>query len=178
MKNGWIIAGIVVGVTSLILYFYNRLVSSRQNVREAWSGIDVQLRRRHDLIPNLVEVVKGYAKHEEQLFKQIAETRAKALSFSSSNVDSLAKVEEQLGKSVKSLFAVAEAYPELKANENFLKLQTGLSETEDQIASARRIYNSNVADYNTHIGVFPANIVARLFHFSEARFFQVSPEEK
>lgn len=159
-------------------YFYNKLVSSRQNVREAWSGIDVQLKRRHDLIPNLVQTVQGYAKHEEQLFNDITEERAKALSLSGSNMSRLAEIEDELGKSIKSLLAVAEAYPDLKANENFLKLQTELSETEDQIASARRIYNSNVADYNTLIGVFPVNIIAGIFHFSESAFFQTPPDEK
>jgi LemA protein len=156
----------------LTLYFYNKIVSSKQNVHEAWAGIDVQLKRRHDLIPNLVQVVQEYATHEKQLFTTIAEERQKALLLSEPNISKLSQIEEEINKSVRSIFAVAEAYPELKANENFLKLQTELTETEDQIASARRIYNSNVADYNTLISIFPSNIVAGVSHFSPLPFFQ------
>src|SRR3989344_9035637 len=138
---------IILFIILLCIYFYNRLISSKQNVHEAWSGIDVQLKRRHDLIPNLVQAVQGYAKHEEQLFKHIAEERSKALALPQSDVSELSRVEKEIAIYLRSILAIAESYPQLKANENFLKLQTELTETEDQIASARRIYNSNVADY-------------------------------
>lgn len=168
------IYAIVSGVVFVLLYiyFYNRLTSAKQNVHEAWSGIDVQLKRRHDLIPNLVENVGGYAKHEDKLFKQITEERSKALSLSKSDIVGLAAIEVEIDAAIKAIFAVAEAYPDLKANENFLKLQAQLEQTEDQIASARRIYNSNVADYNTLINSFPVNITARINHFSTLPFFQ------
>src|SRR3989344_4775385 len=159
-------------VILLSLYFYNRLVASQQNVLEAWAGIDVQLKRRHDLIPNLVQVVQEYAKHEGQLFKHIAEERSKALELPQSDVSELSRVEKEIAIYLRSILAIAESYPQLKANENFLKLQTELTETEDQIASARRIYNSNVADYNTFISTFPGNIVAGVVHFSPLPFFQ------
>lgn len=169
----YIIVGILVLLLFFIpLYFYNKLISSKQNVKEAWSGIDIQLNRRHDLIPNLVRVVKQYTKHEDELFKHVTEERSKALSVSPSDTSGLSVVEKELDKSVRSLIAVAENYPDLKANENFLKLQTELSETEDQIASSRRIYNSNVADYNTLVGIFPANIIASMNNFQPAPFFQ------
>ena len=162
----------VVIIILLYIYFYNKLISAKQNAHEAWSGIDVQLKRRHELIPNLVNVVQGYAKHEEKLFKQITEERAKALSLPKSDVKGLSGVEKEIDTTLRSILAVAEAYPDLKANENFLKLQSQLAETEDQIASARRIYNSNAADYNTLINSFPVNIVAGLSNFSPLAYFQ------
>jgi len=162
----------LIGIVLIYIYFYNRLISAKQNAHEAWSGIDVQLKRRHDLIPNLVNVVQGYAKHEEKLFKEIAEERTKALSLPKSDVKGLSGIEKEIDTSLHSILAIAEAYPDLKANEQFLKLQVQLTETEDQIASARRIYNSNTADYNTLINSFPANITAGLSNFSPLTYFQ------
>lgn len=162
----------LVGIVLVYIYFYNRLISAKQNAHEAWSGIDVQLKRRHDLIPNLVQVVKGYAKHEEKLFRQITEERTKALSLPKSDVKGISSVEKEIDSTLRSILAIAEAYPDLKANENFLKLQSQLAETEDQIASARRIYNSNTADYNTLINSFPVNIIAGLSNLSALPFFQ------
>lgn len=165
---------IIAIIVLLALYFYNRLVSVKQNVYQAWAGIDVQLKRRHDLIPNLVQVVQGYAKHEEQLLKHVTVERSRALSLTQSDILKLSRVEKEINASLHSILLLAESYPQLKANENFLKLQTDLTETEDQIASARRIYNSNVADYNTLIISFPVNIIATLGHFSPMPFFQLT----
>ena len=162
----------VVIIILLYIYFYNKLISAKQNAHEAWSGIDVQLKRRHELIPNLVNVVQGYAKHEEKLFIQITEERAKALSLPKSDIKGLSGIEKEIDTSLHSILAIAEAYPDLKANENFLKLQSQLAETEDQIASARRIYNSNAADYNILINSFPVNITAGLSNFSQLPYFQ------
>ncbi len=171
---------IVLGLLSgfFVVFNYNKLVSSKQNVKEAWSGIDVQLKRRHDLIPNVVETVKGYAAHETALFNHIAEERTKALAFKGDDRKAIAAVETEITQSMKSLFAVAEAYPELKANENFLSLQQQLGETEDQIASARRIYNSNVADMNTLIESFPSNILASILSFRKAEYFEDVDSER
>lgn len=156
----------------LAIYFYNRLVSSKQNVAEAWSGIDVQLKRRHDLIPNLVNLVKGYATYEKNLFEQISKLRTKALSLNTDDIKGKSLVETDIEKNLKSLFAVAESYPDLKASKAYLELQEALTETEDQIASARRIYNSNAADYNTLVLSFPTNLLARFFSFSLSSYFQ------
>lgn len=155
-----------------VIYLYNRLISSKQNVAEAWSGIDVQLKRRHDLIPNLVNLVKGYATYEKNLFEQITELRTKALSLNTDDIKGKSSVETDIEKSLKSIIAIAESYPDLKANTTYLELQEALTETEDQIASARRIYNSNAADYNTIVLSFPTNLLASLFHFSPSSYFQ------
>ncbi|MBP9690901.1 LemA family protein [Candidatus Woesebacteria bacterium] len=171
---------IVLGLLSVffVVFNYNKLVSSKQNVKEAWSGIDVQLKRRHDLIPSLVDTVKGYAKHESALFNHIAAERTKAIAFKGDDREAIAAVESEITQSMKSLFVVAEAYPALKANENFLSLQQQLGETEDQIASARRIYNSNVADMNTLIESFPSNILASILSFRKAEYFEDVGREK
>lgn len=154
------------------VYFYNRLVSSKQNVAEAWSGIDVQLKRRHDLIPNLVDLVRGYAAYEKNLFEQISELRTKALSLNTGDIKGKSLIETDIEKNLKSIFAVAESYPDLKASKTYLGLQEALMETEDQIASARRIYNSNAADYNTSVLSFPTNLLARIFSFNLSSYFQ------
>lgn len=166
---------ILVVLVLIVLWFviiFNKFIRDKNFIKEAWSGIDVQLKRRHDLIPNLVETVKGYSSHEKNLFQQIAETRSKTM-----NIDSLkekAKGETQLSGMLKNLFAVAEAYPDLKANQNFLDLQKQLAEIEDQIQYARRYYNGVVRNYNIRVESFPSNLVAAVFNYKEAEFFEIS----
>ncbi len=159
----------------IIIWFiviFNKFIKDKNLIKEAWSGIDVQLKRRHDLIPNLVETVKGYSSHERNLFQQIAETRSKTMSVES--LKEKAQGETQLSGMIKSLFAVAEAYPDLKANQNFLDLQKQLSEIEDQIQYARRYYNGVVRNYNIRVESFPSNLVAAIFNYKEADFFEIS----
>lgn len=155
---------------------YNRFIRLRRRTDEAWSDIDVQLKRRHDLIPNLVETVKGYASHERQLFENVTEARAKAIN--ASGAAQKAEAENMLSGALKSLFAVAENYPQLRASENFSKLQEELSDTENKIQAARRFYNGNVRDLNIAIETFPSNIVAKMFNFKSAEFFEVEGEEE
>lgn len=152
-------------------YTYNRFVRGRNMIREAWSGIDVQLKRRHDLIPNLVESVKGYSQHEQQLYTGLADSRAK--SVQTKGVAERGEIENAISGQLKSLFAVAEAYPELKAQENFLALQKSLTEIEDQIQYARRYYNAVVRDYNIRAQSFPSLICASLFGFKSAEYFEL-----
>jgi len=155
----------------IYLSLYNSLIGAKQKAEEGWSGIDVQLKRRYDLIPNLITTVKEYAKHEQELFEKITKTRAEALSTSKGELSHKTRVEDTLSKELKSIFALSEGYPELKANQNFLKLQEELTETEDQIASARRIYNANVNTYNTKVQTFPSSILASIHHFSMLQYF-------
>ena len=146
------------------------------DIAEALSQIDVQLKRRTDLIPNLVETVKGYAKHEKELFEKIAEERAKLVS--AKTVMDKSDANNKLSQTLKSILAIAENYPELKASENFLDLQEELTDTENKIAYARQFYNSNVLEYNTHLRIFPNVLIAKLFNFREEEFFGASEEEK
>jgi len=155
-----------------IIGLYNGLIRSKNKVKEAWSDIDVQLKRRYDLIPNLVETVKGYAKHEKKTFEKVTELRSKAMQATAPAEK--AKMENMLTETLKSLFAVAENYPELKANENFLDLQKQLSEIEDHIQKSRRYYNGNVRDFNTKIQVFPSNLIAGTLGFEKFDFFEVA----
>ncbi len=167
---------LLIVIVLLVLYLigvYNSLVKARIRVKEAWADIDVQLKRRYDLIPNLVETVKGYASHEKETLEQVIEARAKAMNLTGK--DKL-EAENQLSDTLKTLFAVAENYPELKANQNFLDLQRELIDTEDKIQAARRFYNANVRDYNIMIQVFPKNIVASLFGFKSEPLFVVKEE--
>lgn len=167
----------VIGI--LILYLiaiYNRLVNLRNQLRNAWHQIDVQLKRRYDLIPNLVETVKGYAAHEKEIFEKVALARSAALNAKS--VKEQAEAENQLTSTLKTLFAVAENYPELKASENFMMLQEELAGTENKIAYARQFYNDAVMRYNTALQSFPSNLVARLFGFKEEDYFLAGEEEK
>ena len=145
-------------------------------IKEALSGIDVQLKRRIDLIPNLVETVKGYAKHEKAIFENVSEARSALMKATSTQQK--AEANNMLTDTLKSLFAVAEAYPDLKANTNFADLQRQLEDTEDKIAYSRQFYNSNVLEYNTRVKMFPSNIIAHLFGFAEEAFFEAKPEEK
>lgn len=166
---------IILGVVVLWLVFsYNRLVTMRNRAREALSDIDVQTKRRYDLIPNLVESVKGYMSHERGVFEKVTEARARAMG--ASNNKDKAAAENMLSETLKSLFAVAENYPQLKANENFLRLQDELTDTEDKIQAARRFYNGNVRDLNTAIQTFPTNLMANAFGFAAMEFFGVESD--
>jgi LemA protein len=167
----WIVIAAVAAVGLYAILIFNRLVRARNLVREGWSGIDVQLRRRSDLVPNLVEVVKSYAAHERALFQDIAAKRTSAML--AIDVPGKAVAEQQLQASLRRLMALAEAYPELKANQNFLALQNQLAELEDQLQMARRYYNGAVRDFNTGIQVFPDVAIARVAGFREAPFFQI-----
>ena len=167
-----IIYFILGGVLLWFLATYNHFIGLKNQVKNSYSGIDVQLKRRNDLIPNLVNTVKGYAEYEKSLLNEITQKRA-GISRSLENKDltEAAKQDEALSGALKSLFAVAENYPDLKANQNFLELQKELTRTEDNIAASRRIYNSNVMTYNTRISVFPNKIVANVFKFKPFEFF-------
>ena len=156
---------------------YNGLVRGKNLVAEAWSGIDVQLKRRHDLIPNLVETVKGYASHEKQIFEDVAKFRNAAIG--AGNPRDAAAAEMGLSGALKNLFAVAEAYPDLKANTNFLQLQQELGNTENEIQSARRYYNGAAREMNVRVESFPSNIVAGMFHFAKVEYFEMeNPAER
>ena len=179
MSVGLIIAIVVVVVLVLaIVLMYNALVRSRNRVDNAWSQIDVQLKRRYDLIPNLVETVKGYAAHEKGTLEAVTNARANAISAQQTgDVAQQAQAENALSGALKSLFAVSEAYPDLKANQNFLQLQEELTSTEDRIAYARQFYNDSVLNYNNSIQTFPRNTLAGLFNFEKREFFEGAPEE-
>lgn len=151
---------------------FNSLIRLRNNTKEAWSDIDVQLKRRYDLIPNLINTVKGYAEHEKDLLEKV--TLARAAAMGATATADKAKAENMLTDTLKSLFAVAENYPNLKANENFLKLQDELSDTENKIQAARRFYNGNVRDFNTKMEVFPNNMIAGMLNFSKFDFFELA----
>ena len=163
---------IVVGLGFYVINLYNGLVRGRNEVKSAWSSIDVQLKRRYDLIPNLMETVKGYAGHERQTFEAVVKARQQAISFTG-GVEERAKVENILTQSLRSLFALAEAYPDLKANQNFLALQEELATTENKIGFARQYYNDAAMRYKNRVEIFPGNIVASLFGFRSEPFFQV-----
>jgi len=167
----WALLIIVVLLIITVIVIYNRLVTLNVRTDEAWSDIDVQLKRRYDLIPNLVETVKGYAKHEKGVFEDVTKARAEALG--ARDVNEKAKAENQLAGALKSIFAVAEAYPELKANENFAKLQDELTDTENKIQAARRFYNSNVRELNIAVQTFPTNICANMFNYRKRDLFEV-----
>src|SRR5438552_246166 len=167
----WIVLG-VIGVAILwAIYGFNQLVALRNRVDNGWSQIDVQLRRRYDLIPNLVETVKGYAAHERELFEHVAEARAQAVG--AQGVEQQAQAENVITAGLRQLFAVAENYPDLKANQNFLALQEELVGTESKIAYARQFYNDEVAKLNTKIQSFPSRIVAGMGHFEQREFFEI-----
>ncbi len=168
-----ILIGIAAVIIGWIVYTYNRLITLRVRVNEALSDIDVQTKRRYDLIPNLVETVKGYMAHERNVLENVTRARTEAMQVSGTAFDR-EKKENILSGTLKSLFAVAENYPQLKANENFLELQKQLTDTEDKIQAARRFCNATVRDLNTKIQVFPANIIAKMFSFSEMKFFEVA----
>ncbi len=168
-----ILIAVVVVLALFVWVTYNGLVKLNVRVQEAWSDITVQLKRRADLIPNLVESVKGYAAHEKQVFQDVTEARSNVLEATKKGPAETAKAENQFEQALKSLFAVSEAYPQLRASENFQKLQDELVDTEDKIQAARRFYNGGVRDLNTKIQQFPANVVAKLFSFTNKEFFEV-----
>ncbi len=166
----WILLGVAVLLVLFVIVTYNALVKLRNRVDNAWAQIDVQLKRRYDLIPNLVETVKGYAKHERGTFEAVTQARANAIN--ASGPAEQAQAENMISGALKSLFAVAEAYPDLKANENFLALQEELTGTEGRISYARQFYNDAVLQLNTKIQSFPSNILANMFKFKEREYFE------
>ena len=169
-----IFIGIVLVLAVWLVAIYNSLVKNRNMVKEGWSGIEVQLKRRANLILNLLETVKGYMGHERGVLEKVTELRAQ--SMGTQNVGERAKLEGALSRSLANLFAVAEGYPDLKANQNFLDLQGQLSQLEEQIQMARRYYNGTVRDYNTQVESFPSNLVANFFGFKQAEFFEITDE--
>ena len=171
----WIVLGLVVVIGIYLWSTYNGLVTLNVRVDEAWSDITVQLKRRADLIPNLIDTVKGYAAHEAGVFENVTKARAATISPQAlANPADAAKAEGQFAGAMKSLFAVAEAYPQLQANQNFLALQSELTDTEDKIMAARRFYNGGVREFNTKIKTFPNNVFARNLGFKECQFFEVA----
>jgi LemA protein len=166
-----------IGIIALLagIAIYNKLVRLRNTVRSSWSDIDVQCKKRYDLVPNLVETVKGYASHEKTVFEKV--TQARSMAMQATSPAEMAKAENMLRDTLKSLFAVAEAYPELKANANFLQLQSQLQELENNIEYARRYYNAVVRDYNITIESFPSNLIASSFNFRQAELFQLEAPE-
>jgi LemA protein len=166
-----IIIAVVVLLVLVVIGMYNSLVRTRIRVEEAWSDITVQLKRRYDLIPNLVNAVKGYAKHESDVFQKVTEARANALS--AQGVKETAQAENQFEQALKSLFAVSEAYPQLRASENFQQLQAELTDTEDKIMASRRFYNGAARDLNIKIDTFPSSLIAGMFGFKKREFFEV-----
>ncbi|WP_427003636.1 LemA family protein [Methanobrevibacter intestini] len=171
-----IILIILAGIISYTISIYNDLVTKRNQVKSSWSKIDVQLKRRTDLIPNLVEIVKGYAQHEKETFSQVSQARASLMN--ARNIDDIQKSNSQLSRSLVNLFAIAERYPELKANTNFLNLQGQLQESEDKIATYRERFNNFVLVYNNSCEQFPGNLVAQLFGFKTANFIEITEDEK
>lgn len=169
----YIILAVVVGVIGYAIMVYNSLVKARQMVREAWSGIDVQLKRRSNLIPNLVETVKGYASHEAETLEEVTKMRTAAGAVDRSDVAGRSAAEGMLGMALGRLMAVAEAYPDLKANENFRDLQASLETVEDEIQMSRRYYNGTARDLNTKVESFPSNLVAGQFGFRQADYFEI-----
>lgn len=162
---------IIAAIAIIVIFLYNSLVSSRNRVDEAWSDIEVQLKRRYDLIPNLVETVRGYAKQESSVLENV--TKARNMAMNAGSMQEKLKDENMLSGALKSLFAVSEAYPDLKSNQNFMQLQSDLTDTEDKIQAARRFYNGNVRDFNTKVQHFPTNLFASMFGFSIREFFDI-----
>ncbi|NBB95110.1 MAG: LemA family protein [Planctomycetes bacterium] len=168
----YVVGGLVLLVLIWFVATYNRFVRLRQHVKESWSGIETELKRRYDLIPNLVETVKGYATHERQVLEAVIQARTQAANSHGSPAEQ-ARDENMLAGSLRQLFAVAEGYPDLKASANFLALQQQLGNTEDRIQAARRFYNANCRDLNTRLQVFPSNIIGGMFGFKKAEFFEI-----
>jgi LemA protein len=176
MSIGLISVILLVAFLLWAVVIYNGLIRLKNRVDEAWSDIDVQLKRRYDLIPNLINTVKGYAAHEKEVFEKVTEARTRAMG--AGTTEDKAQAENTLSNTLKSLFAVAESYPDLKANQNFLELQRELTDTEDKIQASRRFYNGNVRDFNTKIEIFPNNIFAGILNFTKRQFFEAAGAEK
>lgn len=172
-----IILGLIVVAVLAVVLIYNRLVALRQTTRQAWGDIDVQLKQRHDLVPNLVETVKGYASHEKETLENVIKARQTAIDVSGSTKE-LAEAENILSGALRQVFALAESYPDLKASSNFLDLQNELADLENKIAAARRFFNNSVAEYNTAIEQFPAVVLANSFGFKAEDFFEVAATER
>lgn len=170
----FILIGLAVVLGVWVMMAYNGLITLKNRTDEAWSDIDVQMKRRYDLIPNLVNTVKGYAAHEKSVLENVTKARSQAMQ--ATGVEEKAQAENFLSGTLKSLFAVSENYPDLKANQNFLELQRELTDTEDKIQASRRFYNGNVRDLNTKIESFPSNIIAGIFNFTKRQFFQLEEE--
>lgn len=168
-----IFIAIVAVVIIALVVMYNGLVQAKNSVKNAWSQIDVQLKRRHDLIPNLVETVKGYMKHERETLESVTKARQQAVDLSNASVADRAKIENFLSQTLKSLFAVSENYPDLKANQNFLGLQEEITTTENRVSFSRQAYNDEVLNLNNKTEMFPTNIIAGMFNFEEAEFFEI-----
>ncbi len=176
---GIIILGIIGVVIAWLVLVYNGLIRLKNRVDEAWSDIDVQLKRRYDLIPNLVNTVKGYAKHESETLQKVTEARTMAMSAQEGgDAKAQAEAENMLSSTLKSIFALSENYPDLKANQNFLQLQKDLTDTEDKIQASRRFYNGNVRDFNTKIELFPNNLIAGMLKFTAREFFEITDEKE
>ncbi len=173
---GWIVVAVVVILIIVVIAIYNGLVKLRVRVDEAWSDITVQLKRRSDLIPNLVESVKGYATHEKEVFENVTAARSAIMDATKAGPEAAAKVENQFESALKSLFAVAENYPQLQASQNFQQLSAEITDTEDKIQASRRFYNGGVRDLNTKIQTFPDNIFASIFGFKQREFFEVEDQ--
>ncbi len=176
----WILIGVVVALFLYVIYAYNHFVALVQRTKEAWADIDVQLKRRYDLIPNLIETVKGYAAHERGVMEEVTAARAKATqvhvdptNITAEQIAAMAGAESALGASLGKLLAVAEAYPDLKANQNFAQLQSELTDTENKIQAARRFYNGNVRDLKIALQQFPSNIIGNMFNFKEEQYFEL-----
>ena len=167
---------VIIAIILWLIAVYNGLIKSKLRTDEAWADIDVQLKRRYDLIPNLVETVKAYASHEKEVFEKVTAARSQAMQ--AQTLDEKGKAENMLSSTIKSLFAVAENYPDLKASQNFMELQTELSDTENKIQAARRFYNGNVRDFNIKLQVFPTNMIGGMLGFKAREFFQVENEQE
>ncbi|MFA7208726.1 MAG: LemA family protein [Parcubacteria group bacterium] len=176
MGSGLILLIILAVIALWVIAVYNGLIKLKNRVDEAWSDIDVQLKRRYDLIPNLINTVKGYAAHEKDVFEKVTEARTRAMGADSAH--DKAEAENMLSGTLKTLFAVSENYPDLKANQNFLELQRELTDTEDKIQASRRFYNGNARDFNIKIEVFPNNLIAGMLHFTKREFFEADEAEK
>ncbi len=176
MATAWIILGVVILLLIIILTIYNSLIRLKNQVKNAWASIDVQLKRRNDLIPNLVDTVKGYAKHEKELFENV--TKARTAVMNANTTGDKAQASNELSGTLKSLFAVSENYPQLKANENFLQLQEELAGTENKISYARQHYNDMVMRFNTKIEIFPNNLFANMLNFTQEEMFKAEESER
>jgi LemA protein len=174
----WIMLIVVAALAAIIIGMYNALIRLKNRVDEAWSDIDVRLKRRYDLIPNLVETVKGYAAHEKETLERVIQARNQAMQAQAGGLEAQAQAENALSSTLKSIFALSESYPQLKANENFLELQRELSDTENKIAASRQFYNTNVRDFNTKLEIFPTNVMAGMLGFTRRDYFEAKDEEK